>query len=301
MKWIIGADGGGTKTSISAKNLDTGELREATGGGVNYNFIGVDAAAENFIDTVAKLNIPQDDEIIAIAIGDPATDDINFNDATNAFVEKLSVLNTKVHIKSDAFMALYGLTKGDAGVLMISGTGAMGIAIDRAGEIFIAGGWGQATQDEGSGYYIAVNGIQAALNYYDGVTCETTLLQSFKKHFGIETPRDFINLYYNNNLSKDLASFAKEVAVCAENGDQFAIGILDNAAFYLIGYTASLIDKIGCEDCIVGIYGSVLLNNNYIQNKFITDIKNKYPKCQIKIPDVSPEMAALEYAENCLL
>jgi len=298
MSWIIGADGGGTKTVVIAKNLKTGELREATGNGVNYNFIGVEAAAENFINTIAKLNIGETD---AIAIGDPSTDDINFNDATNAFVEKLNVLNTKIYIKSDAFMALYGLTKGEAGVLMISGTGAMGIAIDSSGEIFISGGWGQITQDEGSGYYIAVNGIQAALNYYDGVTGKTTLLQSFKKHFGIENPRDFINLYYNNNLSKDLASFAKEVAICAENGDQTATDILDNAAFYLSGYTASLIEKIKCGDCIVGIYGSVLLNNKYIQNEFIKDIEKKYPKCQIKIPDVSPERAALEYAENCLL
>ena len=195
-------------------------------------------------------------------------------------------------------MALYGLTKGDAGVLMISGTGAMGIAIDRHGEIFIAGGWGQLTQDEGSGYYIAVNGIRAALNYFDGVTEETTLLQSFKNYFGIENPRDFINLYYNNNLPKELAKFSKEVSVCAETGDKTATGILNSAALYLSGYTASLINKIGGGDCIVGMYGSVLVNDKYIQNKFIENIKTKYPECQIKIPKISPEKAALEFLEK---
>lgn len=65
-------------------------------------------------------------------------------------------------VVDDVYMALYGLTKGEEGILLISGTGSMGVAIDKDTNLHTVGGWGRPTNDNGSGYYIAVEGIKAA-------------------------------------------------------------------------------------------------------------------------------------------
>ncbi|MDD4774369.1 MAG: BadF/BadG/BcrA/BcrD ATPase family protein, partial [Eubacteriales bacterium] len=192
MKYIIGADGGGTKTILSAADTSGSVLTDASAGGINYNFIGVERAADNFNAGVKKLGIKPED-IAAIAIGDPSIDDINILPATSAFISELRNKiplpnDCKLFIKSDAFMTLYGVTSGETGVLIISGTGAMGIALDSGGNVHVAGGWGRLTEDEGSGYYIAINGMKAALRYHDGIGQHTLLYKAMLDFFNEPNP-----------------------------------------------------------------------------------------------------------------
>jgi N-acetylglucosamine kinase-like BadF-type ATPase len=242
--------------------------------------------------------------IKAIAIGDPSTDDINEVPGTNAFISKLrkGLLlpeNSRIYIKSDAFMTLYGLTAGDAGVLMISGTGAMGMAFDGSGGIFIAGGWGRITEDEGSGYYIAVNALKAALHYHDGIDENTMIYDAMIQYFGESDPRKLIYSFYEHpEIAPDIAPFSIIVSKCAASGDTQAINILNNTACYLSSYTISLLRQINNNVCKVGIYGSVLVNDKYIRTLFCDKIKSLYPDINITVPEIKPEYAAILYAQK---
>ena len=109
-------------------------------------------------------------------------------------------------------MTLFGLGRRPA-VLTISGTGAMSAAEDADGNIFTAGGWGRLTGDEGSGYYIALESIRAALHAADGLAPETLLLPAVLCYFGVSEPRDLINVFYGENCP-DIAGFAEKAAVC---------------------------------------------------------------------------------------
>jgi glucosamine kinase len=306
MKYIIGADGGGTKTAIIAADINGNIIAEAYTGGINYNFIGVDVAAANFITGIKKLGINSND-ITAIAIGDPSTDDINEAPGTNAFISKvrkglLLSETSMLYIKSDVFMTLYGLTAGDPGVLMISGTGAMGMAFDGNGGIFIAGGWGRITEDEGSGYYIAVNALKAALHYHDGIGENTLLYNAMIQYFRESDPRKLIYSFYEHpEIAPDIAPFSIIVSKCAASGDTQAINILNNTACYLSAYTISLLRQVKNNACKVGIYGSVLVNDNYIRKLFCDKIKSEYPEVNIAVPEIKPEYAAVLYAQNKLI
>ena len=151
---IIGADGGGTKTAFAAYR-DGIQIASAISGPMNYNFIGVDAAVENFISGIRALHLPEE-EITAIGIGDPSLDDgipEDSGSASSRFLKKVQAeLGVPVFSRSDAYITLFGLTGGtEPAVLMLSGTGAMGIAENDAHEIKVAGGWGRLVGDEGSG------------------------------------------------------------------------------------------------------------------------------------------------------
>jgi N-acetylglucosamine kinase-like BadF-type ATPase len=300
MKYIIGADGGGTKTVLLASDMQKNIVAKASCGGMNYNYIGADKAAENFICGITALGLPADAEIAAVVIGDPSTDDITPVAGTVDFINSLRGSKyigsgSRIFIKSDVYIALFGFTGGNAGVLMISGTGAMGAAFDRGGKFHVAGGWGRLTEDEGSGYYIAVNGIKAAQRYHDGIGKPTTLLRALLGFFDTDEPRKLIYSFYAPSEEARIAAFSASVARCADEGDSEARCILDSAADFLAAYTVSLISRAG-GGVPVGIYGSVLTENLYIRDRFTKAVTAVYPDIKISVPLIKPEQAALMYA-----
>ena len=298
---LIGIDGGGTKTSCAAYR-DGGCIASARSGPMNYNFIGIHQAAENLLKGIAALGIPAGD-IAAVGIGDPSIDDLmptKPDSPTAKFVGMVSEkLGVPVFVRSDAYITLFGLTGGGRpGVLMLSGTGAMGIAEDADGNICAAGGWGRLTGDEGSGYYIASEAVKAALHAADGISPPTALTDALTDYFGVKNVRELIPLFYPEEGEADIAGFAKTAAECAEKGDACAKKILLDAAGYLAAYTCVLIEKSGAET--VGVYGSVLTGNSIVRREFERIVGGRYPQCRITEPPVSPEKAAAMYAGSML-
>ncbi len=301
---ILGVDGGGTKTKIIASEYSGHILAEAIGYSINYNFIGMDNAIKNFINICNKLNLSKDTKITSVSIGNPAMDDEVHDIMADTFIECIKTYdlfdeNTKYYMKSDAFMAFYGLTRGKEGVLIISGTGSMGVAIDKKGNLYTVGGWGFPTNDDGSGYYIAVEGLKAAFNYADGINPGGNLLQAALRFFNTNKARELIGILNNEKyLKADIAAFSKEVAKCAEKGDGESNMILDNAAKLLSLYAISLIRKIKSEHCTVGMYGGVFQNNEQVRNHFTRYINKDYPNINVQFPELMPEEAAVIYAIN---
>ena len=294
----IGVDGGGSKTALAAYE-DGALLATARVGAINYNFIGVEAAAAHLIEGVQALGLPLED-IAAIGIGDPSIDDAaptSPDSPTARFAAAVTAaLGVPVYLRSDAYITLFGLTGGrECAVLMLSGTGAMGIAEDASGNIHIAGGWGRLTGDEGSGYFIATEGIRAALQAADGIAPETTLTAAALRHFGASEPRALIGVFYGED-EVDIASFAVAVAACAEAGDAVAQGILLRAADYLAAYTCRLLSDSGAS--LVGVYGSVICQNATVRDAFERQVLARYPNVRICEPTVLPEAAAAEYAKK---
>lgn len=299
MDVIIGVDGGGTKTSIAAIDMTGNVVAASRGGSINYNFISMVEAVCNLVDAVNRLNLPDSVNIACLSIGNPSIDDVTEDENSLLFInEILKRINVgRVFMKSDAFMALYGLTKGNAGVLIISGTGSMGIGIDNEKRIHVVGGWGRPTLDGGSAYCIGVMGINAAIDAYDRVGKDTLLVEYACKFFKVSNLRNAIPVLNSDDVKKsDLAGFAVKVSKCAELGDLVAVDILNHAAFRLSDYAISLIDAVKEETLVVGIYGGVFQNNEYIRNMFAKRVKERYPLVDIRIPDMKPEMSAALYA-----
>lgn len=298
MKYIIGVDGGGTKTALEAVGLD-GSVRKSTAGALNYNFIGIDAALAHIRDGLSSMEIAPEN-VSAIAVGDPAIDDVPAGDASLAFLHRLEAMfpNVLVYIRSDAYMALYSLTRGAPGAAVIAGTGAMGIAEDDSGNVRFSGGWGRLTADEGGGYYIGTRAIRAALRYADGIDPPTMLLDELLKVCGCRNPRQLIEFFYGEPPF-EAASFAASAAKCAESGDTAAVEILKEAGLRLYEMADSLLRKCGFADRVipVGVTGSVIRKNPIVRAEFERLMCAAYPLAEIRESDISPEHAAVLYAQ----
>ena len=311
---IIGVDGGGTKTRISAVEANGRIVASAEGSSINYNNIGVEKAFSNFKHIIDGLDINRG-FIRAISIGDPSQDDICVNPNTANFVRHirngLSLnSNTEIFIKSDVFMTLYGLTMGAPGVIVVSGTGSMGAAIDSKGNYYVSGGWGFPVSDTGSGYDIAVEALKYIFSSYDRYGYENIQITggilgaSALEYYGVEHPRELINCFHGEHSDRArVAEFSKVVYYCAKHGCKEAVHILEDAGTKLALCGKNLIERVKCNsdrEPLVGMYGSVLTNNCFVRSSFINKLTELYPGINIVNVKMAPEYAAAVYARHIL-
>ena len=293
-RYFVGVDGGGTKTALVACTAEGVEIASALCGPLNYNFIGLDAALANLQEGIAALALPTD-SIAAVGIGDPSIDDESESLVAKEFAARAAtLLGVPVYVRSDAYMTLFALTGGKrSGVLIISGTGSMAIGEDSVGNISVSGGWGRLTGDEGSGYYIGIEGIRAAVRAADGVAPQTALTNAALAHFGVDKARDLILAFYGEE-EPDIAGFSRCVAKCATDGDEIANGILLDAAEHLVKYASVLVDN--CHVNLVGVWGSVLCKNETVRRAFEEGMRKKFPHIEIREPAMNAQCAAALYA-----
>ena len=218
---IIGIDGGGTKTNLIAMDIQTGLIAASTSTGSIHIFtMGETTALRNLELGIAGLQLGNEDHVVAVAIGDPAIDDCDDDNPDTPLAAAAADLcgSCKVFIKSDVFVAMYAFFGGEPGAFLVSGTGSMGIALTEAyhhsgtNAYFTVGGWAMPTTDPGSGFDIAIQGIQAAVHAFDGVADYTELCDALLEFGQMDSPRQLIPWFNNGSLTRgQIAQFAQYV------------------------------------------------------------------------------------------
>jgi len=296
-KIYIGIDGGGTYTKAVAVSSEGKLICRECGETINFNAVGFDKARESLeaiFDRITE-KISQED-ISRVFIGCSALDSRADGETVSRLMGRYSSL--KADIDSDLCVALYGHTFGRKGVMIVSGTGSMGIAMSDGGEVSVCGGWGYAIGDEGSAYHIAVEGLRAASKMADGRAEKTCLYDEMMRFYSISEPYALTERIYQPSLSRSkVAGFAKAVSACAEKGDRTSLGILDSAAEELALLASTLLGRAGVSDEIA-VYGGVLLHNGYILSRLKELLTRDFPGITVTYPKALPELGAAAAAMN---
>ena len=298
---IIGVDGGGTSSKIVL--LESGkETARTVCGPLNYRNTDPNTAVANLLEGLSRI-LP-DGKADGVGVGDPSIDDRICPDDQEAVIFEKALrgnLSCPVFIRSDAYLTLFGETRGSRnGIVLISGTGAMALAErvepDGSGIVSVAGGWGRAVGDEGSGYSIAFEALQAVCREADGYGPKTRLTEAALGFFGVKTPRELIRTLYGPE-ARDIASFSETVGKCAESGDLVAGQIIGRTSQTLISLGRSLADSVPDPEIVV-LYGSVLEKNAQIRKLVTEGVKGVCPGVEIRLPRMRAETAAALYAER---
>lgn len=297
MKYYLGIDGGGTKTSAAVSDENGKILLKITGKSINFYSVGMDTARNNLADIVADIESELGKtEFAAAFIGCSALDD----EADSVLVQKLcgDIINAeKIKLHSDVYIALKSVGDAVCPCVAVCGTGSMAIAEDKYGNIQIAGGWGHTVGDEGSAYAIALRALKLCCQICDKEIC-SPLIQSANSFFGVENLRNAIDIIYSPETTKDvLANFAAKVGELASSGDADALGIICAEAEAFSDTVLILLGKIECCS-VLGLYGGVFQNNDSFVSTFSERIKSHYPELKIKLLDKPPEESALNLARE---
>ena len=292
MKYYLGIDGGGTVTTVAVADENGKIIYKAIGKSINFYGVGMPQARKNLAEVMEKVKTDCSvNEFYSAFIGCSALD----GKAEETELTSLcnGIINAeKIGMNSDVYVAL----KASGGnCVAICGTGSMIIGEKANGDLVIKGGWGHLLGDEGSGYAIAIEGLKKACSLWDKKE-EAPLVSRALEHFGESDLRRIIPKVYGERCNKDfVASFAKEVSLCADNGCSDSKAIIEKQAQSFAHTFASLYKEM---DVIteLSLYGGVFCNNQLFLNIFTQEIKKINSDIKVTLLSTAPEEGAIKVA-----
>jgi len=305
MKYIIGIDGGGTKTDCAAADLEGNILFETKGEPSNFLVEGIEKVAESILDLInkCKTNLSIDySDIEAILIGTAGAGRINdaerLERSFTDFIKTKGIKFKNFIVESDARIALEGAFSGMPGAILICGTGSIMFGKDLNGDIHRIGGFGRLIGDEGGGYGIGRKGLNALSKQLDGRENFTLISKYLEDKFGINSPEKLISEVYKNKL--DIASVAPVVITAAENNDETALRIINEEIDEVLKYIPAIKQRLNITELNLSFIGGLITNENFYSKRLKKKIMNDFPGIKIQTPQNPPVMGAIIMAKQII-
>ncbi len=270
-KYVIGIDGGGTKTQAVLLD-DTGrELSRGRSSGANPNTVGRAAAAKAINDAIqAALSRASAVSGTTPTLGSIAGVGIGTAGASGAQAWLNQTLADAVPgavtvSGHDAEIALVGALGVRRGIVAIAGTGSTVYGMNDAGDEALVDGWGYLLGDSGSGFAIGQAALRVFLYVRDGRAAPGTLSAAVQQHLGLDTRDEIIAWAYGGASGGDprahvseVAKLARVVMELAGQSDPDAQAIIDKTAGELVLSIKAAWQRLKLGKCAVGLAGGVL-------------------------------------------
>jgi glucosamine kinase len=243
---VAGVDGGGSKTLAVVVDRAGRERGRATAGASNYTVVGAEHTVAEVTRAVTEATrraggaLP----LRALWVGLSGVDRPG---ARDLLAPPLRSLATDVRLTNDAEL-VFGALDGAVGVVLIAGTGSIALGRDRTGTTIRAGGWGHLIGDEGSGYDLGRQAIQAAARAADGRGPATALLDAILRQWELDRPLAMIPRVYGAGDKAEIAALSMVVFAAAREGDPVARRIMAGAAGELALAAGAVGDRLAFPD-----------------------------------------------------
>lgn len=253
MQYILGVDGGNTKTDYYLFDINGNFIDMYRGGtcsheGLKDSFDGTYRVMKQVFDEfLGKHNLKPED-IVASCFGLAGDDHPFQHQMLCQKVEQLGFKNYKI-VNDSALGIKVGTTKG-YGVCSINGTGTSVSGIGKDGKIVQVGGIGEITGDEAGGRFISRKVVRRAFD---------DIMRFGKKTSLTKITLDLIGNTSEEHLMEDIAykyltgkvDYNVLTIACfeeASKGDEVAIEILTNVADNLARSAASAVVRLDLGD-----------------------------------------------------
>lgn len=289
---LIAIDGGGTKTEAVLIRNDGTVYARQLGGASNPHSVGIDQANQtlkNLIAPLLKKAAGSDEPLCAVFAGLAGA---GRETARAPFAQLFrSILGNRVPVRvdSDALNCLSsGIGTGD-GIVLIAGTGSAAFA-RRNGIMHQVGGWGHLLGDEGSGYAIGQQALNAVLRAHDGRGEPTELTALISAALGANV-YDALPLLYREDKQL-IASMAPIVLRCH---DEVSCRIVLDAARALNEHIEAAALRFMDGDVPVVLAGG-LFQSKRLTDSLISLLKSRFIPIRPELPPLYG--AAIEAAAD---
>ena len=298
---VVGVDGGGTKTLAVIMDLNAKVLGEGTAGPSNPLRVGISNAAacvREAINKACEAAHVRRSDLVAAEIGLAG---VRRHEVRARLHEALHGTGIpEIVVVGDAEIALYGVSEGEPGLIVIAGTGSICCGINARRKEACAGGWGPVAGDEGGGSWIARRALRAIAHSVDGRGPLTSLTNAASSYFHVSNPQDLSTAIYAPSITNErLAGFGKQVIQAAKAKDRVAKAILAEAGSEL-GLAANAVIrnlKLENETFQVGYVGGVFnAAGEMVLSTMRTEINGVASKAFLAPPRFIPAVAAARMA-----
>lgn len=290
-KYVIGVDGGGTKTVAVLANLKK-ILRISKTGSSNLRNIGLKETVSNISKAISKvIRGFKRNEILSIVIGLPAIEEefkFEKERLKREIAKKTKFKTKKIEIVSDQIVGFKSGTEEKNGLVLISGTGCVCHGWKEKKEAK-CGGWGWLN-DEGSGFWIGQKGYQAVLKELDGRDKKTKITKFLFKEWKLKNKEDLMKKVYGKDLIKTVSLISKTVDKSAKAGDEIAQKIMEEAGKELAYSAISVIKNLNFED---QKFPLVLIGAVFKSKIVLKEVKRRVKKIAPKAKFILPKLPAV--------
>lgn len=298
-KYVIGVDGGGTKTVVALADLNGKVLKTVKTGPSNLRNLGIEKAVSNIGKGILKVIKNFEGQVIFCFIALAAVQEEYKNEIGKIKKELLKIVNKsfkgKIEIGSDQLTAFRAGTDEKDGLILISGTGAACHGWWKGKEAKVSG-WGWLN-DEGSGFWAGQKGFQAFWKELDGRGRKTKITKLIFKNWKIKNNEDLLKKIYDKDFAKKVSLLSVFVDKASKQGDKIAKKIMQEAGQELALAGKIVIKELGLQKQkfpLVLVGG--MFKSKIVLNIVKKEIKKLAPKTKFIRPKKEPVIGAIKLA-----
>ena len=242
---FLGVEGGGTRTVALLADRRGRIISRLESGSLNLK-LSSDAAVLHRLREIKRGLAPRPTSLALCLAGCRTTAD-HFR--ARALAEQVWP-GVPAYVGSDtdsALAAAFGAH--DSGIVIISGTGSC-VYGRNGSQVARAGGWGHLLGDHGSGYWIAMTGLRAAIREYDRHGRVSLRLGRALRRLCLNSPDELVD--WIQRAGKDA------VAALATDMLEGDAGLMLQAASFLAQDCHAVAQKLGLEKPRIALTGGVL-------------------------------------------
>ncbi|ADU31054.1 N-acetylglucosamine kinase [Evansella cellulosilytica] len=307
MMYVMGIDGGGTKTYAVITDQSGTFIAEGIAGGGNHQSVGMDKALTEIRKAIemalnnAKLKYS---DITFVQYGLSGADRQKDFDIILPALKRLPFKEWDVVCDT-----MEGLRIGSddyTGVVLVCGTGTNAAGRNKKGETIQTGGFGYFFGDFSGGGQIATEAFRRTIRSWELREQPSVLTNKVPQYLGFESVEELFHSYLDDDIYHVPAGLAKIVHEVAEEGDALANDILAESGKELGIAALSVIKRLQMVkengNIPIVLVGSIVQKgrNNTLLRSLKETLETELTNYNIVIPNIEPVYGAIMLAMDHL-
>ncbi len=295
MKYFLGIDGGGTKTTVALSDMEGRIVKKEIGKPSNLRNIGFKESLFNLKEVIEKV-VPQEGEVVSSAIALASIEEEYREEGEIIAKEIEKFLGGKVVVVSDQVIAFRAGTDKKDGVVIISGTGSVARGWKEEREIKV-GGWGWLA-DEGAAFWTGIEVFRLLGKVFDKREESNLMEKIIREEWKINSPEELNREVYKSFMEKiPLLSIVADRA--AKEGDLAAKKILSQAGEELSLMAKRVIEHLSLEkESFPVIKSGGMFKSEVVESILRENILKIAPRANLIKLEVDPVEGAIKLAKE---
>ena len=263
-QWVMGVDGGGTKTLMVLADAQGNLLGPYTTVGINP--FDQPRWKAILLELLAKCPVPNEG-ISHATFGLPGYGEVG--EVSESQKETVAAWANIVPatVVNDVQMALHGALLDRPGVLILAGTGSMAWGRTENQQVR-TGGWNQWFGDEGSAFWVGLQALRMLSWCLDGRHDDRDFEQAMLSAIRVTNGGELLTWFQGlSHPRSQVACLASTVDALAEHSNQTSIAILSKASRYLVHQAKTAAAKLTFTGPTTMSYAGGLFTSQTIQNQ----------------------------------
>lgn len=301
MKYILGIDQGGTKTSVALSDLEGHILtnKDAYGSchsiyGMNHAMKAIDLAIEQIKENIFF----QPSEIAFVVCGMTGADfDFEYDVLKENVAQTIGITQEKVKVENDSIIALRGGTESNYGAVICAGTGLNCAFINKKGEELILGYY---IEDAFQGATaLGRKAIIAVFNQESGVGKQTILKEKILEFYGVKDVDELLMKYiFDHEIKDTVKNLTPIIFKCVQEEDKVANDIIIEFATQWSKYIIAGVERVSINYPFDLVFSGGVFKNELetISSIMMKILKEELPDISFVHATYEPVVGAVKMA-----